>query len=55
MEQMTLKLAKQGEQGEPDEAVRVALDHETTETVVELMARALIAVVLVAEEASDER
>ena len=55
MEQMTLELAKQGEPDEPDAPVRVALDRETTETVVELMARALIAVVLAAEEANDER
>jgi hypothetical protein len=35
--------------------VEVVLDRETTKLVIELMARALIAVVRAAEEADDDR
>ena len=53
MKQIPFEWAEQTDPGEPGEVV---LDPETTETVIELMARTLIAVVRLAEEeANDER
>jgi hypothetical protein len=43
------------EQNERSEQNKVALELETTKTVITLMARVLIAVVRAAEEASDDR
>ena len=43
------------EQNEEAEPVEVALDRETTEALIVLMARVLVAVVRTVQEADDER
>jgi hypothetical protein len=52
VEQKHFEWAEQTERGESD---KIALEPETMETVITLMARALIAVVRAAEEATDDR
>ena len=52
MKQTRFEWAEQSEAGEPTE---VALDPETTDAVIVLMARVLIAVVRAAEEVANER
>lgn len=43
------------EQGDPEKPCEVVLGPETTETVIVLMARVIVAVVRPAEEVDDER